>query len=112
MSRTDLTFLPRPDIATQQNWVDLKSNIGARALRVLTDERAMATFPDSLHPTVPELHVFEQAGGWHWGITVPRVAGCGFKLIAFGEKTFQAEVAARTDGNLVLAGLPYDHSLH
>jgi hypothetical protein len=52
-----------------------------------------------------ELHVFEQAGGWHWGITVPRSAGSGFKVIAFSERTFAAEDAARTDGSHALAGL-------
>ncbi|SKC88581.1 hypothetical protein [Paraburkholderia hospita] len=63
----------------------------------------MATFPDLGHPTVPELHVFEQAGGWHWGITVPRVRGCGFKLIAFSDRTFPVENAARSDGHQALA---------
>jgi hypothetical protein len=52
-----------------------------------------------------ELHVFQQAGGWHWGITVPRMAGSGFKLIAFSERTFSGEAAARTDGSYALAGL-------
>ena len=56
-------------------------------------------------PTTPVLHVFEQAGGWHWGITVPRAMGSGFKLIAFSERTFPVEDAARTDGDQALAGL-------
>jgi hypothetical protein len=51
------------------------------------------------------LHVFEQAGGWHWGITVPRARGSGFKLIAFSERTFPVEDAARTDGRQALANL-------
>jgi hypothetical protein len=66
----------------------------------------MPTFQTYHHPIVPELHVFEQAGGWHWGITVPRVKGCGFKLIAFSERTFPVEAAARTDGSRALASLP------
>ncbi|ORC44209.1 hypothetical protein B2G74_33480 [Burkholderia sp. A27] len=37
-------------------------------------------------PIAPVLHVFEQAGGWHWGITIPRARGRGFKLIAFSGK--------------------------
>lgn len=65
----------------------------------------MTTFQSSYTPTVPALHVFEQAGGWHWGITVPRVLGCGFKLIAFSERTFPGEAAARTDGRQALASL-------
>lgn len=56
-------------------------------------------------PVDPVLHVFEQAGGWHWGITVPRAAGSGFKLIAFSERTFPAEGAARIDGTQALASL-------
>lgn len=63
----------------------------------------MSTFLNSHPPTIPKLHVFEQAGGWHWGITVPRVKGCGFKVIAFSEETFPVEDAARTDGSQALA---------
>jgi len=70
----------------------------------------MSTFQHSSSPAAPELHVFEQAGGWHWGITVPRVRGCGFKLIAFSKRTFPVEDAARTDGSLALAGLPESDS--
>ncbi|REE07601.1 hypothetical protein B0G71_8136 [Paraburkholderia sp. BL27I4N3] len=55
--------------------------------------------------TAPALHVFEQAGGWHWGITVPRAKGSGFKLIAFSECTFPVEDAARADGELALIHL-------
>jgi hypothetical protein len=51
------------------------------------------------------LHVFEQAGGWHWGITVPRAKGSGFKLIAFSETTFAVEDAARADGSQALQSL-------
>ncbi len=56
-------------------------------------------------PTAPVLHVFEQAGGWHWGITVPRARGSGFKLIAFSERTFPVEDAAREDGRQALVNL-------
>ncbi len=56
-------------------------------------------------PVDPELHVFEQAGGWHWGITVPRAMGSGFKVIAFSEQTFPVEDAARVDGTQALASL-------
>jgi len=65
----------------------------------------MTTSQSSHTPTVPALHVFEQAGGWHWGITVPRLMGTGFKVIAFSEKTFPVEDAARTDGSQALASL-------
>jgi hypothetical protein len=68
----------------------------------------MSTIQTSHHPTVPELHVFEQAGGWHWGITVPRLMGSGFKVIAFSETTFPVEEAARADGSQALARLA-DH---
>lgn len=53
----------------------------------------------------PVLHVFEQDGGWHWGITVPRALGSGFKLIAFSERSFAVEDAARNDGSEVLSSL-------
>ncbi|RAS20735.1 hypothetical protein [Paraburkholderia bryophila] len=65
----------------------------------------MTTLQSSPTPTVPVLHVFEQAGGWHWGITIPRGLGSGFKVIAFSERTFPREDAARNDGSQVLASL-------
>lgn len=65
----------------------------------------MTTSQSSHTPTTPALHVFEQAGGWHWGITVPRGRGFGFKLVAFSEKTFAVEDAARIDGSQALASL-------
>jgi hypothetical protein len=52
---------------------------------------------------VPVLHVFEQNGRWHWGITVPRARGTGFKLVAYSEEAFLAEDAARMNGNQSLA---------
>jgi len=56
-------------------------------------------------PIAPVLHVFEQDGGWHWGITIPRARGSGFKLIAFSERTFPVENAARTEGRQALVNL-------
>ncbi|RKE37625.1 hypothetical protein B0G76_3890 [Paraburkholderia sp. BL23I1N1] len=55
--------------------------------------------------TAPVLHVFEQAGGWHWGIAVPRARGSGFKLVAFSESTFPVEDPARMDGGQALVNL-------
>lgn len=65
----------------------------------------MTTFHLPHLQTTPELHVFEQAGGWHWGITVPRLAGCGFKVVAFSEAIFPAADAARSDGLRALASV-------
>lgn len=59
----------------------------------------------------PMLHVFEQEGGWHWGITIPRPAGSGFKLIAYSETTFHGESEARRDGSRVLDNLPDNAAL-
>jgi hypothetical protein len=56
-------------------------------------------------PTGPQLHVFEQAGGWHWGITVQRTLGSGFKVIAYSEQSFPDEDVARIDGSHTLAAL-------
>ncbi|CAH2774317.1 MAG: FIG00458016: hypothetical protein [uncultured Paraburkholderia sp.] len=70
----------------------------------------MTTY-EALHVSAaPVLHVFEQDGGWHWGITVPRPAGSGFKVVAFSEETFPAEAAARTDGDRVLRDFS-DHGM-
>jgi hypothetical protein len=57
------------------------------------------------------LHVFEQEGGWHWGITIPRSAGSGFKLIAYSETTFSGEGEAWRDGSRALENLPEDAAL-
>ena len=62
----------------------------------------MTTSRHCLVPSSPVLHVFEQDGGWHWGITVPRSQGHGFKVIAFSRETFATEDAARCDGTLAL----------
>ncbi|TAM08031.1 MAG: hypothetical protein EPN70_01230 [Paraburkholderia sp.] len=58
------------------------------------------------HQSNPMLHVFEQEGGWHWGITIPRPAGSGFKVIAYSKTTFAGESEARRDGNDALDSLP------
>ncbi|CAB3802972.1 hypothetical protein [Pararobbsia alpina] len=44
------------------------------------------------------LHVFEQDGGWHWGLTIERLHGTGKKVVAFSEKVFRSEAEARADG--------------
>jgi hypothetical protein len=44
------------------------------------------------------LHVFEQDGGWHWGLTMERLRGTGKKVVAFSEEVFRSEAEARTDG--------------
>ncbi|WP_321880192.1 hypothetical protein [Paraburkholderia bannensis] len=58
-----------------------------------------------LHTSL-KLHVFEQEGGWHWGITIPRAAGGGFKVIAYSDTTFPGETEARRDGGRVLDNMP------
>ena len=65
----------------------------------------MTSRPPELQ-TPARLHVFEQEGGWHWGITVPRQAGCGFKVIAYSEVTYPAESEAQRDGCRALDNLP------
>jgi len=52
------------------------------------------------------LHVFQQEGGWHWGITVPRQAGSGFKVIAYSDVTYSGESEAQRDGTRALDNLP------
>ena len=49
----------------------------------------------------PTLHVFNQEGGWHWGITVERAAG-GMKVVAYSDEGFDSEEEAREDGEHVL----------
>jgi len=60
----------------------------------------------------PSLHVFEQEGGWHWGITVPRAVGSGFKVVAYSEETFGDEAEAHREGNRALARLADDTATH
>ncbi|SMG45809.1 hypothetical protein [Paraburkholderia susongensis] len=50
----------------------------------------------------PTLHVFEQEGGWHWGITIPRPMGSGVKVIDYSERTFVDEAEAQRDGKRAL----------
>ncbi|QBR01888.1 hypothetical protein [Paraburkholderia pallida] len=64
----------------------------------------MTSETPTLHSS-PRLHVFEQEGGWHWGITVPRPAGSGFKVIAYSETTYVHETEARRDGDRALYDL-------
>jgi hypothetical protein len=56
--------------------------------------------------TALKLHVFEQEGGWHWGITIPRAVGGGFKVIAYSDTTFAGENEARRDGDRALDNMP------
>ncbi|SDD44959.1 hypothetical protein [Paraburkholderia lycopersici] len=70
----------------------------------------MTTRSPAVHVS-PMLHVFEQEGGWHWGITIPRSAGGGFKLIAYSERTFNGESEARRDGSRALENLPENAAL-
>jgi hypothetical protein len=44
------------------------------------------------------LHVFEQDGGWNWGLTIDRVHGTGRKVIAYSEEVFPSAADARADG--------------
>ncbi len=44
------------------------------------------------------LHVFEQDGGWHWGLTIDRVHGTGKKVVAYSEEVFRSAADARADG--------------
>ncbi|MBJ9754105.1 hypothetical protein DF046_26985 [Burkholderia cepacia] len=65
----------------------------------------MTTFSPALNQAPPALHVFQQDGGWHWGITVPRPTGSGFKLIAFSHHIFSTEDTAQHDGARALASI-------
>ncbi len=65
----------------------------------------MTTSDSSLCTMNPVLHVFEQSDGWHWGITVSRLKGSGFKLIAYSDRTFPVEHDAHDDGTKALARL-------
>ena len=65
----------------------------------------MNIFQSPSQPSSPRLHVFEQEGGWHWGITIPRSTSGGFKVIAYSERTFRAENEAQSDGDRALVNL-------
>lgn len=73
--------------------------------RYMSGGHAMTTSAPTLSEAPAVLHVFEQDGGWHWGITVPRSTGSGFKLIAFSQHVFPAEDAAQRDGARELAAI-------
>jgi hypothetical protein len=91
-------------IALQQN--DAYTDLVSRVPRTFPKGgRDMTTRSPALQVSAM-LHVFEQEGGWHWGITIPRSAGSGFKLIAYSETTFNGEGEARRDGSRVLESLP------
>lgn len=49
-----------------------------------------------------KLHVFEEDGSWHWGLTIPRQNGTGFKVIAYSHDLFVSEDDARADGDRAL----------
>ncbi|VWC01006.1 hypothetical protein BLA23254_04807 [Burkholderia lata] len=65
----------------------------------------MTTSSPALAQAPPALHVFQQDGGWHWGITIPRATGSGFKLIAFSTDSFSTEDTAQRDGDRALASI-------
>jgi hypothetical protein len=44
------------------------------------------------------LHVFEQDGGWNWGLTIERLRGTGEKVVAYSDAPFESEAQAREDG--------------
>src|SRR4051794_23926097 len=48
----------------------------------------------ALKSSDPTLHVFEQEGEWHWGITIDRPTGIGMKVVAFSEEGFGSEAEA------------------
>jgi hypothetical protein len=57
------------------------------------------------------LHVFEQDGGWHWGLTITRPHGTGKKVVAYSEVTFSSETQARADGQRVAHAFEHDEGL-
>jgi len=44
------------------------------------------------------LHVFEQDGGWNWGLTIERLRGTGEKVVAYSDALFESEAQAHEDG--------------
>jgi hypothetical protein len=57
---------------------------------------------DANKPSDPTLHVFQQDGAWHWGITIDRPTGFGMKVVAYSDEGFTTEEEARDDGERVL----------
>lgn len=49
------------------------------------------------------LHVFEQDGGWQWGITCDRPNGVGVKIVDYSDPGFSSGKEARADGERALA---------
>ena len=47
------------------------------------------------------LHVFQENGGWHWGLTTERRSGTGDRVVAFNDQPFESEAQARIDGERV-----------
>jgi hypothetical protein len=62
----------------------------------------MSTLQNETTGNAAMLHVFDQDGGWHWGITVPRENGCGSRVVAFSERSFAHECDAAADGSRTL----------
>ena len=57
------------------------------------------------------LHVFEQDGGWHWGLTIERPRGTGKKVVAYNEDAFRSEAQARADGQRAVHEWEHDGGL-
>ncbi|MGA7779463.1 MAG: hypothetical protein WCA85_17375 [Paraburkholderia sp.] len=57
------------------------------------------------------LHVFEQDGGWHWGLTIARPHGTGKKVVAYSKETFSSETQARADGQRTAYAFEHDDNL-
>jgi hypothetical protein len=49
------------------------------------------------------LHIFEQDGGWQWGITCDRPNGAGVKIVDYSDPGFSSGKEARADGERALA---------
>ncbi|HIC7208810.1 hypothetical protein [Burkholderia stabilis] len=103
----DSVFLPSPGYcgATKLSVDWVRAFDAVARSRPMTGEHAMTTSSSLLSQAPPALHVFEQDGGWHWGITIPRAIGSGFKLIAYSEHIFSAEHTAQLDGDRALASI-------
>ena len=48
---------------------------------------------DANKPSDPTLHVFQQDGAWHWGITIDRPTGFGMKVVAYSDEGFTTRQA-------------------
>ena len=70
----------------------------------------MTTSSPALNQAPPALHVFQQDGGWHWGITVPAPRDPA-SLIAFSTDIFSTEDTAQRDGDRALASI-VDSDVH